>query len=206
MIGKDYIDSISSDKKILIIGNKPLTKDYSEYLKSLNYDIIVRINQAKNYDKTKIKTDIILADIWGNSVYKIFKSLSYYEELLNDCSCILNFKQYDCSKWIINKTWKSISNDKVYSVEYESIKDYIRFYIPEYSFNQKEGYRITNSLWIILYMMYTFPNNKIGIFGIDKDYRTFNNNVQPHSHIGPLEEKFLNEQILLKRLEYYPAE
>lgn len=206
MTGKDYIDSISSDQKILIIGNKPLTKDYSEYLKSLNYDIIVRVNQAKNYNKTKIKTDIILADIWGDLVYQEFKSLSYYEEILNDCSCILNFKQYAHSHWIINYTWNSISNDKVYSIEYESIKDYIKFYISEYNYDGKLGYRITNSLWTILYMMSMFPNNKIGIFAIDKDNRIFNNQQGGHKNIGKFEEKFLNEQILLKRLEYYLSE
>lgn len=199
MLGKSFLSEIAPNKNILIIGNKQLTHDYSELLNSYKIDIVCRINGCDNYNETKnIKdTDILLCDIWSDSVTERFKSKSYYEKILADSKCIINFFEHNSyhRNTIVN-SWTNIHNlsSKIYSVPFNNY--YINKYIPESEnslYDENTHYRIRNSIWMIIFMLENFRNNKIYTFGIDKHNRQMIPCSINHTQIYTYEERFLND-------------
>lgn len=75
-------------KKLIIVGNKEITKDVSEVIES--FDCIVRLNRMNNYGFTGTRTDILLADIHKGFLRLCTKP---YDKYLNAKHLIYNMSQ-----------------------------------------------------------------------------------------------------------------
>lgn len=173
-------------KKLLLIGNKPLNKNYADKIKE--YDFVVRINRMTNFHQTEGKCDLWLADIHESA-------LDYFRE--ENSSKFINSKNaivFKHSQKTSNIYLSEIKyNGNIHIIDFDDIP--INKYIGVYRYN-KTGMCITNVIWMLIYCLENFLNNyEIHILGVSG--RLFLNSPihKYHNKIYKAEEYFVNSLI-----------
>lgn len=184
-------------KKLLIIANKPLDRNYSKIV--AKYDMVVRIKRMTNFDMCKGKTDLWLADVHDEAT-----------EL---------FRQEDKEKFLIPKKAISFTHSRKTTQEfleeigYVNDVEYIPFeslpiskYVKGSGFNNM-GRRVTNAIWMVIYCLEHYPDYEIHAI-IDSNRSFLDSNIHNwHNKIYSLEGNFLNglvEDGRLKILDVTP--
>ena len=127
-------------KKLLLIGNKPLDKDYSSEINK--YDKVIRINRATNYDMSKGRTDLWLADIHGNWFDNEPK-----DKFVGAKKAIVFNHHRECAMRYFNKI--NYRGD----IQFMSFDDIpICQYIGVYDVHER-GMQITNAVWMLIYCL-----------------------------------------------------
>lgn len=172
--------------KILLIGNK----DISNKLNIDGFDYIVRYNRMTNFECTKTNhTDLLLIDIgpWCHSQYSA--EISKNKEKFINVNKYITFKHNSSG---LNSFWDLINKKCTADiVDFESID--IKKYFSNYKWNG--GYRVTNAVWMIIYLLENYKDDEIYITGIDYKDRSFLNHEHNHTHIYKEEERFLQDMI-----------
>ena len=142
-------------KKLLIIANKPLERDYAEDVEKFDY--VVRINRMTNYCLCKGRTDLWLADVHGEAT-TLFREEDAYK--FTQAKKAISFTHSE-------KTTREYLTEIVYlgDVEYipfDAIP--IRNYIRQHDL-YKEGFRITNAIWMLIYCLENFKDYEIHTLG-----------------------------------------
>ena len=172
--------------KILLIGNK----DISNKINIDGFDYIVRYNRMTNFEYTKTNhTDLLLVDIgyWCHSMYRT--EINKNKEKFINVNKYITFKHNSGG---LNSFWDLINKKGTADiVDFESID--IKKYFSNYKWNG--GYRITNAVWMIIYLLENYKEDDIYITEIDYKDRSFLKNQGSHIYIYKEEEQFLQNMI-----------
>lgn len=146
-------------KKLLIIGNKPLDKDYSGIIG--DFDLVMRINRMLNYEKSRGKTDLWLSDVFESSE-KLYDSEDQGKFLASSSAICFSHDSDNARKYLGKIGYEG----NVTIVDFDSIP--IRKYIPMHHFG-KYGLRVTNVVWMLIYCLEKYyPLYDIHTLGIGR--------------------------------------
>jgi hypothetical protein len=144
-------------KKLLLIGNKPLDKDYSDEIS--DYDMVVRVNRMTNFDQSSGKCDLWVADIHETAVPLFQKELQ--DKFIQAKRAIV----FEHSKNSTQTYLKNLSyENEITILPFDSIP--INKYISVYDYNVF-GMRVTNIIWALIYCLENFSSEyDIYVLGI----------------------------------------
>ena len=178
-------------KKLLLIGNKPLDKDYSSIID--DYDMVVRVNRMLNYNQSKGKTDLWLADVHTPALFESEDK----EKFLEARNAILPY----ISQWPTIKFLSLIGyKGGKHIIKFDSLN--IKKCIPNYSYGN--GFRITNSIWMLIYCLENFADEyEIHTLGIGNRYFLNSEEHYYHKNIYQEEENFIEGLLESGKIKSY---
>lgn len=109
-----------TSKKLIIVGNKKISKNISNYVD--NFDCVVRLNRMQNYRLSGTKTDLLLADIHYQFIDLTRKP---YDKYLNSKKLLLNNHSEKCTAYAVQKgifTQEQINDAIPFSIHDEAEK------------------------------------------------------------------------------------
>lgn len=146
-----------------------------------------------NFDKTHTPyTHILLVDIGSWCEWQYAAQFESCRDKFANVGKYLTFKHGEKS---MKTFWKMLGKNAATCLE---VKDFeslnIKKFFPNHKFNpDKNGgaMRITNAVWMVIYLLETFKNDELFITAIDYKDRSFLSSEVPHKNMYHYEETFL---------------
>lgn len=177
-------------KKLLLIGNKPLDKDYSSIINT--YDKVARVNRMLNYNMCSGKTDLWLVDVFKGSE-------SLYDAEIADKfknakeGIVFESSRVNCLPYLQKIGFKG----QITTIPFDD--NSIRNFIPAYHWDM--GRRVTNTIRLLIYCLTHFSKEyEIHTLGIGNRYFLNTPTHIHHCRIFKSEEYFLEKLITEKKI------
>lgn len=193
---KDY-----QDKKILIIGNKPIKQLSKEQIDFINsFDIVIRVNGMNNLNETGGRVDWWWLNVWNWEVLK--KNIGSKDYSSTKVIFIDKYSSNLCTK---NKIFSNLPllKDNTLRFYTQHSNDNV-LWIP----NIEEKTIPTTDVICISYMVNKFSNAKLYLTCLDIDereilFKTHSNWRNTwHENAGGLETDYLKSLINTNKIEY----
>jgi hypothetical protein len=194
------------DKKILIIGNKPIQHLSEEKIMFINsFDVIVRVNGMNNLNETGGRIDWWWLNVWNWKVLK--KNIGNKDYSSTKILLIDKYSEWLTSKKdVFNNLPKLNKNILKFNTKWAS-SDYFQknnIWNP----NKEECTIPTTDVACISYLTSKFNNTKLYLTCLDieereKLFKSHSNwKGTWHENVGKLECNYLKELIKNKKIEY----
>ena len=194
------------DKKILIIGNKPIPQLSKEKIDFINsFDIIIRVNGMNNLNETGGRVDWWWLNVWN---WDILKKNIGNKDYSSTKVIFIDKKSADlCTKNELFSNLPLLKNNtlRFYTQQlHVNILNQEKYWIP----NIEEKTIPTTDIICISYMVTKFPNIKLYLTCLDIDereilFKTHSNWKNTwHENVGKLESNYLKNCINDNKIEY----